>query len=69
MSRKYQAVKRIRTIAEFENCKSDWFIVVFGNNQKTVHRSFLISWQYRLLQIFINKGCVYQAEKAERPTS
>jgi hypothetical protein len=29
---------------------------------KTRHRSFLISWQYRTLETFINNGKVYEAD-------
>ena len=59
---KYKQGKQITTIAEFANSKSMWFKVHFGNQSKTIHRSFLISWQYRLLERFIDRGCIFEAD-------
>ena len=52
----------IRTVAEFSNSESTFYVVLFGFQEKTKHRAFLISWQYRTLEKFINDGCVYEAE-------
>lgn len=63
--RKYKRGKLIRSVAEFEKCESAWYIVYFGTTRpKTIHRSFLESWQYRTLKNFINKGEVFIAVDA-----
>ena len=47
----------------FDEFDGDWFIVKFGNKEKTIHRSFLISWQYRVLKQFIKREAIYAAER------
>ena len=66
MKSKYQKGTQIRSIAEFEECGSKWFIVTFGGTHKTLHRAFLISWQYRLLKTFIDNGLVNIAVQKEQ---
>ena len=62
--RKYKRGEQIKTVADFDNCKSIWYIVYFGStNPRTIHRAFLISWQYRTLHIFIERGWVFEAER------
>lgn len=63
---KYKQGKKIRSIADFAKSKNQWFKVYFSNEPKTRHRSFLISWQYRTLEIFINKGWVYEADLIQK---
>lgn len=62
---KYKNGKLIHTIGEFENCESLWYRVRFGNKYKTIHYSFLQSWQYVTLKRFIDHGNVCIAEKIE----
>lgn len=59
---KYKKGRRIKSVADFSKTFSLWFIVTAGTRNKTLHRSFLISWQYRTLEAFINGGWVYVAE-------
>lgn len=59
---KYKIGKQIHSVAEFEQSDCTFFKVRFGNNLKTIHRGFLISWQYRTLLIWIERGGVYEAE-------
>lgn len=59
---KYKMGRRIKSVADFSRTCWPWFIVEFGNTIKTLNRSFLISWQYRTLENFINLGRVYVAE-------
>lgn len=59
--RKYKKGKALKTIKAFSDSKSSWFIVQYGDKFKTTHRSFLISWQYRLLESFLNKGLIFEA--------
>lgn len=59
--RKYIKGRQITSIGEFENSKNHWFIVRYGNNLKTTHRGFLISWQYAVLKKFIDNGYVFEA--------
>jgi len=61
---KYKQGKMIKSIADFAKSDKKWFKVRFGGDKlKTVHRSFLISWQYRTLELFINRGSVYEADE------
>lgn len=64
--RKYKKGKMIRTVAEFSKSGSTFYIVRFGFQEMTKHRAFLISWQYRTLERFINDGNVYEAELIAR---
>lgn len=63
---KYKQGKMIRSIADFAKSKSKWFKVYFGNEPKTRHRSFLISWQYRVLENFINAHWIYEADLIQK---
>ena len=63
---KYQKGNQICSMSEFEQSRNQMFIVEFGRgNYKVRHRSFLISWQYRVLQNFILRGWLYEAELKE----
>ncbi len=64
---KYRLGKQIKTIADFSNSKCTYFKVYFGNGYKTKHRAFLISWQYRTLETFINRGHVFETETIIHP--
>ena len=64
---KYKLGKQIKTIRDFSNSTSMYFKVHFGDGYKTKHRAFLISWQYRTLETFINSGRVFEAEKIIYP--
>ena len=64
---KYKQGKMIKSIADFAKSDKKWFKVRFGNKPKTLHRSFLISWQYRTLELFISRGSVYEADEIEYP--
>ena len=59
---KYKIGRQICSIAEFDDSDSRFYIVFFGSKPKTLHKSFLISWQYQLLRRFIVNGKVYEAE-------
>ena len=58
---KYRQGKQINSIAEFSESESKFFIVYFGFKPSTKHREFLISWQYRLLERFVNNGKIFEA--------
>lgn len=58
----YKQGKMIRSISEFDQSDAKYFKVRFGQNFKTMHRSFLISWQYRQLLKFIGSGWIFEAE-------
>lgn len=55
---KFKKGKRIESISEFDNSEKHWFKF----RDKTVHRSFLISWQYRTLLNAIIKGFIFECE-------
>ena len=60
---KYKQGKQICSIADFEKSECLYFKVKFGGKLQTKHRSFLISWQYRTLKLFIDGGLVFEAER------
>lgn len=62
-TQKYKKGKKIRSISEFDQSECKYFKVFFGdtNSLQTKHRSFLISWQYRTLLIWIERGWIYEA--------
>ena len=62
---KYKRGKPIKTVADFEKSSSTWFRVLFGMEERTKHRSFLISWQYHTLDMFIRAGRVFEADPAD----
>ena len=64
-ARKYKEGQIIRSISDFDQSESEFNIVHFGNKPKTVHRSFLISQQYRVLKQWIGRGMVFAAERIE----
>ena len=66
--RKYKRGRAIRRIEDFEYCPSEFYIVKFGKTDKTLHYSFLISWQYRTLKKFIELRCVFAAERIGEST-
>lgn len=59
---KYEIGKQIHSISDFDKSNSKWFKIKFGNSFKTVHKSFVISLQYRVLEQYINKGNVFEAK-------
>lgn len=65
MARKYERGKQIKSVGEFEQSKSLWFMVLYGVEEKTTHRGFLISWQYQLLERFINAGRLFEAGRKD----
>lgn len=62
---RYRKGKRIYSISEFDTCKSLWY----KWNDKTIHRSFLISLQYRTLLNTIISGRLYTAELIDKAES
>ena len=60
---KYKQGKQICSMADFEKSECLYFKVKFGNKIQTKHRAFLISWQYRTLKMFIDRGWVFETVK------
>ena len=58
---KYKQGRMIESVADFEKSKSKYY-KVYG---KTTHRSWIESWQYRVLENFIKAGAIYEAEWLE----
>ena len=65
MKAKYKRGRKIASICDFERSPSTFFRVWFGGKEKTIHRSFLESWQYHTLYLFIHGGSVYEAIRKE----
>lgn len=55
---RYERGEQIITITQFEASKSQWF----KWRDKTTHRSWLISLQYRTLKSVIDSGTLYEAK-------
>ena len=55
----YKKGRRIESVADFDKCESLWY----KWNEKTVHRSVLISLQYRTLMNSIISGRIFVAER------
>lgn len=62
---KYKTGKQIRTVADFENSERDFFMVTYGNRTTPCHRALLISWKYRTLKLFIERGWIYEADSMQ----
>ena len=64
--KKYKRGRQICSMGDFEQSESKYFIIYFGSTcPRTRHRGFLISWQYRVLKNFIDRGHVWEAVKRE----
>lgn len=58
---------QIKNMRMYENYTGQFFMVKFGNGYpKTMHRSFIESWQYRVLERFVKSGRVFKAERREK---
>ena len=55
----YRQGKQIKSITDFDQCESKFY----KWNGKTVHRSVLISLQYRTLKLAIMGGRLFVAER------
>lgn len=65
MKAKYKKGQKIVSVGDFEKSSATFFRVIFGNHERTMHRSFLESWQYHTLHIFIRNDWVYEANQIE----
>ena len=65
MKAKYKKGQKIVSVGDFEKSSVMFFRVIFGNCERTKHRSFLESWQYHTLYLFIHNGWVYEANQIE----
>jgi len=67
--RKYEKGWQIWDLDDFENNVSDFYIVRFGDTYKTLHRSFIMSWQVRTLLLFIKHKRIWTARLIESEVS
>lgn len=58
---KYKRGKLISSIADFGKSECKYFKVLFGKNEKTMHRSWIESWQYHMFDAFVKQKRVYEA--------
>ena len=63
MKAKYKRGQKIVSVGDFEKSPAIFFRVRFGANERTIHRGFLMAWQYHMLHSFIHGGCIYEAEQ------
>lgn len=63
--RKYEKAYRIDNMRAFASYRGTYFLVRFSDNKplKTLHRAFIESWQYHLIETFVKRGRVYAAKK------
>ena len=61
MAKKYKRGKQIKSVCEFEHSKSRFFIVLYGNKEKTTQRGWIVSWQYSYLYFAIKAGRIFEA--------
>lgn len=60
--RKFKKGAQVLSVAEL--LEHDWFIVHFGpRTVKTLHKSFIGSWQLLMCERFVDAGQVYIAER------
>lgn len=65
MARKYKRGKRIESVADYE--RKSQFLTFFMVNNKTTHKGWIESWQYRVLKNFISAGYIYEALPIDWP--
>ena len=65
MKAKYKRGRKILCVGDFEKSLATYYRVRFGAKERTIHRSFLMGWQYQTLSCFIGRGCVYEADPTE----
>lgn len=58
---KYKQGACIESIADFDSCENTYY----KWHRKTLHKKFLMSWQYAMLREQIRQGLLYRAEKIE----
>jgi hypothetical protein len=58
---KYKSGKQIQSISEFDQSNCTYFMVNFGDGLRTKHKSFIYSWQYRIVKHFIERGSIFEA--------
>lgn len=64
--RRYKRGAKLKTIGQFANCGATWYIVRYPNGtEKTTHRAWLISMQYRCLAAYIKGGRVFVAREVK----
>lgn len=56
--RKYRKGKKINSVAEYEESKSLFFMIY----NKTTHKAWIDSFQYRTLKNLILNGVIYEAD-------
>lgn len=59
---KYKKGKKIESVADFEKSTCTYFKV----HDRTIHRAWIESWQYRTLKNFIMNSYLYETEMIEK---
>ena len=57
---RYMLGCQIKSVSDFSKSNSQMFLVYFGSQQKFLHRSFLISQQYRTLEMWCARGMIFE---------
>lgn len=64
--RKYKRGAKIKTIGQFAICGAKLYIVKYGDMEKTTHKGWMGSWQFRYLNDMIKAGRVFVAREIKQ---
>lgn len=62
---KYQKLKQVETLSQFDNSGCKWYKVNLGGRWHTFHRSMLLSQQVIVLKRWIIEGKVWETNEVE----
>ena len=64
-AKKYRKGHKIRSMVALAEADmyTDFYIVQFGLTEKTLHRGWLLSWPYRQLELAVQAGRIWAAER------
>ena len=61
--RKYTRGAKMKTIGQFATCGAKFYIVKYGESEKTTHKGWLESWQFHYLNDMIKAGRIFVARE------
>lgn len=64
--RKYERGAKMKTIGQFATCGAKLYIVKYDNGEKTTHKGWLGSWQFRYLNDMIKAGRIFVAREIKK---
>lgn len=61
--KKYERGAKLKTIGQFANCGAKFYIVKYGDKEKTTHKGWIGSWQFHYLNGMIKAGRIFVARE------